>query len=304
MGTMSIRKVLKLKSTKKPEQQRQQQQQQQYKTHSSSGSLASISTVSTSSVPQTPTSNGPLPEKRGVFRTLEPVWYYNLSQNPDSSSAHWTPFDDASQYTLESSYGRVLHKQLRESSLGPCTVHFETRPATSATHALSYKDRTTSSNERPSHHRFSTMSAAPRPPPKDHNHVILEMNKNVQRAVTPVWWYEQDWEDGSKGMSRFDNRNQVRLEALSDDRSKLVLTDEAFLQPFTVILDTQKSKDQKEELLGFIYLDPVTPMMNPYPVTNLPLSMDFGRKYEPYPEPYVNAADDELWSPLSRRSSI
>ncbi|CAO3591812.1 unnamed protein product [Absidia cylindrospora] len=82
----------------------------------------------------------------------------------------------------------------------------------------------------------------------------LYLHQNLRRALVPYWWFEQDNEHGGKGMCRFDHKNQVRLEALSEDRSTLTLTDASFPVPFQIILE-QTDRSLREECCGFMYLN-------------------------------------------------
>ncbi|KAG0167807.1 hypothetical protein DFQ28_009474 [Apophysomyces sp. BC1034] len=263
MTKLSIRNILKLGKKSKDAS----------KASSPTSSVASFSSESTASMPRTPP-HGPVQETRGIFRTLEPVWYYHTSFAPDQAPSNdgWIRFDEESQHQLESAhYNDKSSCILPQTSLGPCTVFFVERAQAKNPHAFMHKRRPTTMMVPPSQRvkeRFASMPSlnttrwteqSEELPPLG---IIMDLNKNVRRAVAPVWWYEQDSFDGTKGMCRFDYKNQARLEALSDDRSRLVLTDEAFLQPFTVVLDTTKSRDQREEMRGFIYLDPIAPEDN------------------------------------------
>ncbi|KAI9499471.1 hypothetical protein BDB00DRAFT_866347 [Zychaea mexicana] len=227
---LSIRKVF--GKSKRNKQQKKKQNSFVSTASSSTGSTPSTST------PTTPTSGPFIHDNRGIFRTLEPVWYYGYYSNQqqqqqqqqqdpngndgsDSNSDNdthqveqgmdWVQFDSHCQTVLE-----VAYRQNKAScDLGQnCIVHF---------------------------------TAA-----KDD----WVLNETVRRVVAPVWWFEQDSViDGSKGMCRFDYKNQARLEALADeDRSKLSLVDEAFPHPFTITL-VPKSRDQREEWRGFLHLE-------------------------------------------------
>ncbi|KAL0087478.1 hypothetical protein J3Q64DRAFT_1737577 [Phycomyces blakesleeanus] len=88
----------------------------------------------------------------------------------------------------------------------------------------------------------------------------LEIDVDVRQIVSPVWWYEDNAYDGTKEMARFDYKNQVRLEALSDDKDSLILTDAAFPQSFTVVLGSSKSRQAQEEWRGFMHLHPAPPI--------------------------------------------
>ncbi|KAI7849264.1 hypothetical protein BDC45DRAFT_416321, partial [Circinella umbellata] len=167
------------------------------------------------STPTTPTSGPFVHDTRGIFRTLEPVWYYGRDQQQEEQEVDWVQFDPHCQTVLEFAY----RQNKASCDLGQnCIVHF------------------TSSK-----------------------HVSIDewvLDENVRRVITPVWWFEQDsLVDGSKGMCRFDYKNQARLEALADeDRTKLSLVDEAFPHPFTITLVT-RSRDQKEEWRGFLHYE-------------------------------------------------
>lgn len=223
---------------------------------SPAASMASISTATSSQYPRTPPPAA-IYETRGIFRTLEPVWYYNVSftghaqnQLNEDDTSNWIRFEDHCQYVLESSYNRHHQScQLNHPSLGPCVIEFHSQP----------KPKASTARQRPV--TMMMMSSAPNKtelheaagplPPRS-----LILGHNVRRVVAPVWWYEQDSLDGSKGMCRFDYKNQARLEALSDDeRTKFTLTDAAFPCPFTVVLDNRKSRDQKEEMRGFMHIE-------------------------------------------------
>ncbi|KAI8142153.1 hypothetical protein BJV82DRAFT_579691 [Fennellomyces sp. T-0311] len=215
---LTIRKVFQKKSKK-------QQKQQKKKKHESvaSSTIASSSSNSspTSSQPTTPTSGPFVHDARGIFRTLEPIWYYSYPTT--AGELEWMPFDPHCQTVLE-----VAYTQNKAScDLGQQTiVHFT--------------------------------------PGADDGGWVLD--DTVRRVISPVWWYEQDSIiDGSKGMCRFDYKNQARLEALADeDRSKLSMVDEAFPHPFTITL-VNRSRDQKEEWRGFLHLEfPAVYVSNPY----------------------------------------
>lgn len=223
---------------------------------SPAASMASISTASSSQNPSTPPP-GAIYETRGIFRTLEPVWYYNVSltgslqsnlQTEDEIS-NWIRFEDQCQYVLESSYNRHHQScQLNHPSLGPCVIEFHPKPKPKVSTTVKQRPVTMMMmSPAPSKTELETEPLPPRP---------LILGQNVRRIVAPVWWYEQDSLDGSKGMCRFDYKNQARLEALSDDeRTKFTLTDTAFPCPFTVVLDNGKSRDQKEEMRGFMHIE-------------------------------------------------
>lgn len=224
--------------------------------YSPSSSVSSFSSdlSSDGSAPQTPTSAS-IEENRGIFRTLEPVWYFHSSLIPRSDNAptaEWIRFDDYSQYTLESSLSSQPECILQQSSLGPCTILFRPLPAKPSKKARNsmMTIKTNSAREQfasmPTLHTTGTMGRT------------FELNKHVRRTISPVWWFEQDSPDGSKGMCRFDYKNQVRLEALSEGRTRLVLTDDAFNVPFTAVLEAPKQRELKEEVRGFLFFEPVS----------------------------------------------
>ena len=224
--------------------------------YSPSSSVSSFSSDSSSngSAPQTPTS-ATMQENRGVFRTLEPVWYFHSELLPPSankpSGTEWIRFDDYSQYALEQSMEDKPECILQQSPIGPCTVLFRSLPAAPKKHRQSMMAMKTHSNKdqfasMPTLHTSRNMGRT------------LQLNKDIRRTISPAWWFEQDSPDGSKGMCKFDYKNQVRLEALSEGRTRLVLTDDAFNVPFTAVLEAPKQRESKEEVRGFLYFEPVT----------------------------------------------
>lgn len=244
---------------------------------SSVSSFSSDISSTNDSLPRTPTGTE-TQECRGIFRTLEPVWYFQSSLLPQQQEHEWLRFDNASQYTLESSLN--VGKPdclLTQTPLGPCKIAFKPMPPVKAA-------------------RHSMMVTGNRPQnasmPSLRPHAIqtLELNKNVRRTISPVWWFEQDSVDGSKGMCRFDYKNQVRLEALSEGRTRLVLTDDAFHVPFTVVLEPPKQRDLKEEVRGFLYLEPVS--------TAFQLAYEQQNKLVSYED------ENEWFQGLVRRNSI
>ncbi|OBZ86960.1 hypothetical protein A0J61_04987 [Choanephora cucurbitarum] len=252
---------------------------------SSSVSSFTSNSSSSDSAPQTPTGM-PAQETRGIFRTLEPVWYFHASLLADSSlrTSEWIPFDENSQYALEASAGSKDDCVLYQSALGPCTVMLTT------SNPNKKKSRQTMFGAPTA--QYSSM-----PSLRANGHIgrTLELDKHVRRSISPVWWFEQDSPDGSKGMCRFDYRNQVRFEALSEDRTRLALTDDAFNVPFTAVLEAPKEHELREEVRGFLFLEPV--------------STAFQRAFDAsHPEkfPVENLSyDDEPWGvTLVRRSSI
>ncbi|EIE78553.1 hypothetical protein G6F46_007846 [Rhizopus delemar] len=253
--------------------------------HTYSSSTSSLSSDSDSS-PQTPTLNS-MNDTRGIFRTLEPVWYFCTTLAPGQSINEWCRFDENSQCTLEKAYYQAKPEcVLTQSSLGPCTIVFK--------------------QVSPKKDRCSMLSL----PMKDHHASMptlrssslpsvgrkFELNKNIRRTVSPVWWFEQDLPDGSKGMCRFDHKNQVRLEALSEGRTRLVLHDDAFDFPFTVVLDEPKERELKEEVRGFLYFE------TPSTAFHLAFNTANQDKSQYVQEAYI---EDDLWqTSLTRRFSI
>jgi hypothetical protein len=202
-------------------------------------------------------------ENRGIFRILEPVWYYDSSlQVPNASGGEqpeWIRFDDYTQIALENSFnGSKEQCALNQSSLGACTVYFRSQSKRSSTgNTILNKQRPRTLNTLKQNDKFSSMPTLNTQKERSAG-LKLELNNNVRRTISPVWWFEQDSSDGTKGMCRFDYKNQVRLEALSEGRSKLVLTDDGINLPFTAVLDAPKSRQLKEEVRGFLYLEPVS----------------------------------------------
>ncbi|KAI9027385.1 hypothetical protein CLU79DRAFT_738994 [Phycomyces nitens] len=206
-------------------------------------SLGSVSSNSSaSSIPQTPTETDN--EGRGIFRTLEAVWYFRTSLIIDSPYKNeWTPFDTQSQDMLTTA---ALTKTTcllpSNASLGSCSVSFAKTPSGSRRASA------------------SIASLHSKPLSSDTTARILQVDIDVRKIVSPVWWYEDNAYDGTKEMARFDYKNQVRLEALSDDKDSLVLTDAAFPQSFTVVLGSSKSRQSNEEWRGFMHLHPAPPI--------------------------------------------
>lgn len=253
--------------------------------HLPSSSVSSFSSdiSSNDSLPRTPTGTESQ-ECRGIFRTLEPVWYFQSTLLPQQQEHDWLRFDDASQYALESSLNLGKPDCLLSSTpLGPCKIMFKPipPPKVSTRHSMMVM---------PTANRVQNASM---PSLRPHAIQTLELNKNVRRTISPVWWFEQDSIDGSKGMCRFDYKNQVRLEALSEGRTRLVLTDDAFHVPFTVVLEPPKERDLKEEVRGFLYLEPVS--------TAFQLAYEQQNKLNEY----ISYEDEYEWSTgLVRRNSI
>ncbi|KAI9270678.1 hypothetical protein BDA99DRAFT_569975 [Phascolomyces articulosus] len=243
---LSIRKVF----TKNKRNKQQKKKQNSFVSSNSSASSTTDDSVSTptTSTPTTPTSGPFVHDTRGIFRTLEPIWYYGYypeqQEQQDSSSVvvtndigqqnkvlddeeqelDWVQFDPHCQTVLEFAY----RQNKASCDLGQnCIVHF------------------TSKNPAKSNNNNN-----------EEDNIAWVLNETVRRVITPVWWFEQDSViDGSKGMCRFDYKNQARLEALADeDRTKLSLVDEAFPHPFTITL-VPKSRDQKEEWRGFLHYE-------------------------------------------------
>ncbi|KAI9480962.1 MAG: hypothetical protein EXX96DRAFT_564865 [Benjaminiella poitrasii] len=227
-------------------------------TFSASSSVSSFFSDSSAndSAPQTPTSPS-VHDARGIFRTLEPVWHFrsNLMPNSQSQNNEWIQFDEQSQLLLESSLNSQSECVLTNSIIGPCTVLFNPLPSNKRVAQLNSKKNRHSIMALPKHQHASM--------PTLHHSVnnsghTLELNKQVRRTISPIWWFEQDQANGAKGMCRFDYKNQVRLEALSEGRTRMVLTDDAFNVPFTVALEPPKQRDLKEEVRGFLYLEPIS----------------------------------------------
>ncbi|KAG1444770.1 hypothetical protein G6F56_010160 [Rhizopus delemar] len=238
-----------------------------------SSSESSLSSESDSS-PQTPTHSN---DTRGIFRTLEPFWYFHTSLTPGEHQQEWIRFDEHSQSSLEKDYQTQPECSLSsQSPLGPCTIVFKQVAPKKDRRSMLYpmKDR---------HASMPTLRSSTQ---------IFELNKHVRRTVSPVWWFEQDLADGSKGMCRFDHKNQVRLEALSEGRTRLTLHDDAFDTPFTVVLDEPKDRELKEEVRGFLYFETVSAA-----AFQLAFAQEKGFMQEAY-------SDDPWETDLVRRFSI
>ncbi|KAI8367249.1 hypothetical protein BD560DRAFT_399673 [Blakeslea trispora] len=256
-------------------------------TYLPSSSVSSITSNSSShdSTPQTPTGMS-VQETRGILRTLEPVWYFHASllADPSLRTSEWIPFDENSQYALEASAEDENDCVLYQSALGPCTVLF----------------RTSRPNMKKSRQTMLGMptaqySSMPSLRPDGHIGRTLELNKHVRRSISPVWWFEQDSPDGSKGMCRFDYRNQVRFEALSEGRTRLVLTDDAFNVPFTAVLEAPNENELKEEVRGFLFLEPIA--------TAFQRALDASRPGK-FPIEDLSSNDEPWGATLVRRFSI
>lgn len=272
--------------------------------YSPSSSVSSFSTESSNndSAPPTPT-RASAQENRGIFRTLEPVWYFQsnlLQQRGVGQDANeWIRFDENSQYTLENALHSKPECTLQQSSLGPCTISFTPKP----------------SNVKPIKKERQSMvivsgcgkeqySSMPTLHTSGNLGRSFELNKHIRRTISPAWWFEQDSADGSKGMCRFDYKNQVRLEALSEGRTRLVLTDDAFNVPFTVVLEAPKQPQLKEEVRGFLYLEPVS--------SSFQLAYSTAQTEDKFND-YINAQQEDIYSAdfnepwgssLGRRCSI
>ncbi|KAI8330698.1 hypothetical protein BC941DRAFT_439951 [Chlamydoabsidia padenii] len=259
-------------------------------THSPSHSISSASTQS---------STHSLYPQRGIFRTLEPVWSYLPDQHDQ-----WIPLAPQNQRVLEHAFAT------RQST---CTIPLPYAPHTTV-HLFASQEPITkkrrpvtqffsSPNQPPQQMRSSPNLSVPR---DDHRHKTpgmegvpnlpggkeLYLHQNLRRALVPYWWFEQDNEQGGKGMCKFDYKNQVRLEALSDGRSTLTLTDASFPVPFQVILE-QTDRSLREECCGFMYLN-----------TQLIIEQDM---YLSKPNPFPLQSNDEgLYHDafLNRRCSV
>ncbi|KAF1803024.1 hypothetical protein FB192DRAFT_1258699, partial [Mucor lusitanicus] len=178
-------------------------------------------------------------EKRGVFRTNEPIWVCTVNAAPehksDANGNGLIILDDQSQKELETAYkNKQSTCQLAEdSTTGLCNVHLVYDNVDASTAA------TTTTTD-------STASAA--------SLRQLTYDIDIKRMTTPVWWFEKKGLDGRKELGRFDWKNQIRLEAYDDDNATLALTDDSFEEPFTVALSQAKHKDA-QEWQGFMYLN-------------------------------------------------
>lgn len=263
--------------------------------YSPSSSVSSFSSDASTndSAPSTPT-HGTMQENRGIFRTLEPVWYFqsNLIQR---DSNEWVRFDDQSQYTLENAMNTDTECVLPQSSVGPCTILFRPKSL-----KLEKKQRQSmvviSSKGKQQHSSMPTLNTT------GSMGRTLELNKQVRRTISPAWWFEQDSVDGSKGMCRFDHKNQVRLEALSDGRTRLVLKDDAFNVPFTVVLDAPQQPELREEVRGFLYFEPISSAFQlAYSAT---LAENKFNDYIQQEEIYSSQLDEQWATSLARRCSV
>ncbi|CAO3642666.1 unnamed protein product [Mucor fragilis] len=185
-------------------------------------------------------------EKRGIFRTNEPIWVCTVNAAPehksDANGNGLIILDDQSQKTLETAYkNKQLTCQLAEgSTTGLCNatlVYDDADPINttitdSRADSASLKDQSLESLRQ------------------------LTYDVDIKRMTTPVWWFEKKGIDGRKELGRFDWKNQIRLEAYDDDNATLALTDDSFAEPFTVALSQAKHKDA-QEWQGFMYLNTV-----------------------------------------------
>ncbi|GAN08586.1 hypothetical protein MAM1_0213c08100 [Mucor ambiguus] len=185
-------------------------------------------------------------EKRGVFRTIEPIWACTANAAPehklDANGNGLIILDDQSQKTLEAAYkNKQMTCQLAEdSTTGSCNVNLVYNDAdASATTTTDSTANSTASND-----------------PSIDSIMQLTYGIDIKRMTTPVWWFEKKSLDGRKELGRFDWKNQIRLEAYDDDNATLALTDDSFEEPFTVALSQARHKDA-QEWQGFVYLDTV-----------------------------------------------
>ncbi|CAO3621435.1 unnamed protein product [Cunninghamella blakesleeana] len=235
-------------------------------------------------------------ETRGIFRTLEPVWSFLPSQKQQQ----WVQLKDHHQRILEDAFNS--HESTCTIDLmgnnQPMKIYFNSSPrllpspslSTHATSSTPKKNK--NSNDQQHFLNQDPMKSLPmkkkRPvtqlfvPNQQHQQKnksspnllqhqqqqlhyqdnTLYLNYNLRRSLVPYWWFEQDNDQGFKGMCRFDQKNQVRLEALSDDRSTLTLTDIAFPIPFQVVLEPA-DRSSREEWRGFMYLNHQLSVVHP-----------------------------------------
>ncbi|ORX62941.1 hypothetical protein DM01DRAFT_1403354 [Hesseltinella vesiculosa] len=212
---------------------------------SPTASIYSISTASSiSNGPQTPgpasmnfgafaMHQQPSPDMRGIIRTLQAQW-----RVLDPFSDHWISLDPRTSSVLEGQYQQQV-PQVYLSKCGPlqqpCVIH------------------------------FFNQDNKPLPPTPgvgaSYQHV-LQLGRDILRAEAPMWWYEDDMADGSKGMAAFSAKNQVRLEALSGDEdcAQFVMTDDAFYGAEMVVAKliptTEPYHPSQEEVRGFLYIHP------------------------------------------------
>ncbi|KAI7866518.1 hypothetical protein BDF14DRAFT_1743572 [Spinellus fusiger] len=236
----------KLKSKLKSKGLKKQRAQSPTLSMSSTSSLSSSSPAYPEFLPE---------EARGIFRTLEVSWCYKMPALPgqsDTQHNEWVQFDEINQQTLEDAFKEKTFCTLTSADIGTRTVSFapkttprpaKKRPLT-AIYTLTEKDR------------LVFLSSPSLPTQTSRQSMVrgeMFLEKDIQRFLAPVWWFEDDSMDGLKNMCRFDTKNQARLEALCDDRSHFVVSDESFLYPCTVRLDVGGSLNAKEELRGFLY---------------------------------------------------
>jgi hypothetical protein len=233
--------------------------------HSPTSSMSSFTSETTDedTSPSTPTS-ATMHDNRGIFRTLEPIWFYRSSldmSTMDSEQSDLSRFDDFTQTILEKSFMKSDDKcYLEQTSFGATTVVFKNSTMESASKKRFRKRLSEPSlSKTKGGHSSSTPTLNTKVSVSSTSGVRLYMNTDIRRIISPVWWYEQDSMDGTKGMCRFDHKNQARLEALSDGRTKLVLHDDGLQIPFTVVLDAPKSSQLKEEVRGFLYFNSAPP---------------------------------------------
>ncbi|KAI8887439.1 hypothetical protein K501DRAFT_283257 [Backusella circina FSU 941] len=231
--------------------------------HSPTSSISSFTSETTDedTSPNTPTSAA-MHDNRGIFRTLEPIWFYRSSLDMsamNTQQSDWSRFDDFTQTILERSFMKSDDKCfLEQTSFGAITVVLKNS-------TMESKKRSKKRLSEPFlskmevEHSSSTPTLNTRTSAPSTTGVKLYMNTDIRRIISPVWWYEQDSIDGTKGMCRFDHKNQARLEALSEGRTKLVLHDDGLQIPFTVVLDAPKSSQLKEEVRGFLYFNSAPP---------------------------------------------
>ncbi|ORZ19437.1 hypothetical protein BCR42DRAFT_409768 [Absidia repens] len=260
------------------------------RTHSPSHSISSASTQSSLHTVQ----HAQKEETRGIFRTLEPVWSYLPNQLNDqwvpldNGNQHVLELafnaKQQSECTISLNHHPLTPTNGAPAAVSKTNVYFYSNKSTLPANASPKKKRrpathffTPSSSSSPSftnhpqqmksspnlaayqqphikipsNSPLPSMPSSPTPPSiKDG----LYLHQNLRRALVPYWWFEQDNEHGGKGMCRFDHKNQVRLEALSEDRSTLTLTDASFPVPFQIILE-HTDRSLREECCGFMYLN-------------------------------------------------
>lgn len=181
-------------------------------------------------------------EKRGIFRTMEPIWVCNI----DAAPYHSNEANQDGLIILDNESQKILEEAFKnnepsctlsvDATTGHCTVKFDDGDKKTNISSLDSNDTIKSAVTTNIRH--------------------LVYGTDIQRMTTPVWWYEKSAIDGKKELCRFDWKNQMRLEAFDDDESTLSLTDNAFSEPFTVALNTYKER-KNNEWQGFIYLDTV-----------------------------------------------